>query len=221
MSDENIHGEHRKRMRSRYMQFGADAFETHQLLEMLLFNSIPREDTNPAAHKLLDTFSSRQLLSADINEMKSVHGIGEKSANLVRISIDTTVRLLIDNLAENPMNNDFIIRLYLYLCFSVKSERYAMAVFLNKKKCIISSKFIARGKLFRSDDYVGETVKLAKSQGAAGVIICHNHSNNVEEPSVEDYCLTMQFSRELEANGIEFLGHYIATGSNCVKVDLS
>ena len=47
---ENIHGGHRDRMRSRYLQEGPDGFADHELLEMLLYGCIPRGDTNPVAH---------------------------------------------------------------------------------------------------------------------------------------------------------------------------
>lgn len=55
---ENIHGGHRDRMRSRYLQEGPDGFADHELLEMLLYGCIPRGDTNPVAHLLLKEFGS-------------------------------------------------------------------------------------------------------------------------------------------------------------------
>ena len=52
----NIHEGHRDRMRSRFLQEGADGMATHEILEMLLYGTIPRGDTNEIAHHLLDDF---------------------------------------------------------------------------------------------------------------------------------------------------------------------
>ena len=46
---ENIHEGHRKRMKERFMKSGLDDFAPHNVLEFLLFYSIPRGDTNPIA----------------------------------------------------------------------------------------------------------------------------------------------------------------------------
>ena len=45
------HSGHRKRMRERFLKEGLDHFSKYQVLEMLLFYSIPRKDTNELAYK--------------------------------------------------------------------------------------------------------------------------------------------------------------------------
>ena len=54
MAEKNIHSEHRKRMRDKLQKYGSDVFAPHELLEMLLYFSIPQKNTNPTAHALLD-----------------------------------------------------------------------------------------------------------------------------------------------------------------------
>ena len=53
-----IHDGHRERMKARFREHGAEQFEDHQLLELLLFYALPRQDVNPLAHALLDHFGS-------------------------------------------------------------------------------------------------------------------------------------------------------------------
>ena len=48
---ENPHEKHRERMKQRFVEEGLNAFEDHQVLEMLLFYTIPRRDTNEMAHR--------------------------------------------------------------------------------------------------------------------------------------------------------------------------
>lgn len=51
---DNIHAHHRERMRKRIAKNGLDSLQDHEVLEYLLYPFIPRKDTNPIAHTLLD-----------------------------------------------------------------------------------------------------------------------------------------------------------------------
>ncbi len=75
------HAGHRKRVRERYRTGGLDPFAPHEVLELLLFSFIPRADTNPLAHRLLDHFGTvENVLRADPERLKKVSGIGQKTA---------------------------------------------------------------------------------------------------------------------------------------------
>ena len=52
-----MHEGHRERMRER-LYFHGDSMSDHELLEILLFYAVPRKNTNPTAHELLDCFAS-------------------------------------------------------------------------------------------------------------------------------------------------------------------
>ena len=52
------HYGHRERMRTRFQKSGLEGFQPHEILELLLFYALPRVDTNPIAHDLIDTFHS-------------------------------------------------------------------------------------------------------------------------------------------------------------------
>ena len=54
----NEHSGHRSRMRERFLHTHFAGFDEHQILEMILFYVYPRTDTNPLAHRLLETFGS-------------------------------------------------------------------------------------------------------------------------------------------------------------------
>lgn len=81
MKSTNIHTNHRSRMKKKFLENGGDNYYPHQLLEMLLFYTIPRIDTNPVAHRLLKRFANLEsVLNAGIEELKEVEGIGPASA---------------------------------------------------------------------------------------------------------------------------------------------
>ena len=77
----DIHGGHRERLRQRLMTEGVDNFEPHELLEFLLYYAIPRQNVNMLAHELLNYFGNlRNVLSADVQELTCVRGMGEHAA---------------------------------------------------------------------------------------------------------------------------------------------
>ena len=77
----SIHEGHRQRLKERYLREGLDHFEQHQVLELLLFYCVPRKDTNPIAHALLERFGSlSQVLEAPLPELMRIPGMGQSSA---------------------------------------------------------------------------------------------------------------------------------------------
>ena len=83
--EKEVHGGHRSRMRSKLLLHGARIFDSYELLEMLLYYTIPQRDTNPLAKSLLATFGGMSgVLSASKEELLAVPGVGERTASLIR-----------------------------------------------------------------------------------------------------------------------------------------
>ncbi len=88
----NLHEGHREALRNRFMREGGfDHFEDHQILELLLFYANTRQDTNPIAHELLDTFGSlKGVLEARPEMLTTVKGIGPQAATLISMVVPLT-----------------------------------------------------------------------------------------------------------------------------------
>ena len=82
-----IHDGHREKMRQRYLKSGLDGFADHEALELLLYYAIPRKDTNPIAHALMERYGSLSaVLTAPVEDLCKVEGIGENAAILLRLA---------------------------------------------------------------------------------------------------------------------------------------
>lgn len=96
IEDKDIHKGHRSRMKLKLEKYGPRIFDTYELLEMLLYYVIPYKDTNPIAKRLLAAFGSLDgVLSAPVEELARVDGIGERCAEFISL----TGRVMIEDLA--------------------------------------------------------------------------------------------------------------------------
>lgn len=93
---ENLHAGHRNRMREHMYSAGLDSFHPHEVAEILLFSSIPRANTNPIGHLLMQKFGNvKNMLEAKPEELLEVSGIGSASAayiSSIRDSISDDIR---------------------------------------------------------------------------------------------------------------------------------
>ena len=62
------HGGHRDRLRERAAKGGLDALPDYELLELLLFRSVPYKDTKPLAKDLLARFGGLEGIGAASHE---------------------------------------------------------------------------------------------------------------------------------------------------------
>ena len=69
--------DHRKRLRERFNSGGAAAIPDYELLELVLFRAIPRQDVKPLARALIDTFRDfNGVLSAPTGQLTKIKGCG-------------------------------------------------------------------------------------------------------------------------------------------------
>ena len=81
-----IHDGHREKMRRRFLQGGLEPFADHEALELLLYYAIPRRDTNPIAHALMERYGSlAAVLDAPVEDLQKVEGVGESAAVLLKL----------------------------------------------------------------------------------------------------------------------------------------
>ena len=81
-----MHENHRERVKNRFLSEGLDHFDAHNVLELLLFYSIPQKDTNEIAHLLIDRFGSLSaVLDAPFEDLIETPGIKEHSALLLKL----------------------------------------------------------------------------------------------------------------------------------------
>ena len=219
-NERSVHAGHRERMLKKYDKLGADAFEAHELLEMLLYFSISRHNTNEQAHHITDSFDSvEKVFSAKTDALTQINGIGEKSARLISLCRDCFRNLELSHSVKTPFDTNFKRSRYIYNWYKGKTVGTVMAMFLDEKLMFLESLTVSAGKMFRAESYPELILQKAISLKAKFVIISHSHSNNCTNPSVEDILLAGQIRTALGAHGIELINQYIVTEFDCIPTN--
>ena len=91
-SKKSEHSGHRQRLRRRFIENGLDGFEAHQALELYLFYAVPRRDTNPLAHRLLERYQTISgVCDAPIDELQRDFGLSESAAAMLKLLPEMSV----------------------------------------------------------------------------------------------------------------------------------
>jgi len=208
-----MHEGHRQRLLQRYLDSGLEGFAEHEVLELLLFYALPRVDTNPAAHRLIERFGSLAgVLEADPQELMQVEGIGERAAAFLTMFPDLLRAYEKSRLGVRP-----IIRTIKDACdyartllFGKPYEQFYV-VWLNTQGRVIHSERLSEGSVTESPVYVNKVAAAALRHRAAKGFIAHNHPGGNAQPSRADIETTQAVLRALSMLGIELIDHIIVS----------
>lgn len=108
------HEGHRSRMRERFSRDGFDNYRPHEVIEQILFECLPRVNTNEIGHDLIDRFGSVMgVLDATVDELCKVEGIGRKSAEYIASIKPTVGRVIEDQYRElGEVNREMAVFLF-------------------------------------------------------------------------------------------------------------
>ena len=215
-----IHDGHREKMRQRFMTGGLDAFADHEILELLLYYAIPRRDTNPIAHALMERYGSLPaVLAAPMEDLKRTEGIGESAAVLLHLVPQVCRRARLAQVGEDQvLNSSERAGAYLLECFDGESREVIYQLCLDRKGKLLACKRLGEGSVASADLDVRRLVENAILTGASAVILAHNHPSGVALPSDGDYTATMRVRAALNAIGIELADPIIVADGDFVSM---
>lgn len=148
-----IHDGHREKMRQRFMTGGLDAFADHEILELLLYYAIPRRDTNPIAHALMERYGSLPaVLAAPMEDLKRTEGIGESAAVLLHLVPQVCRRARLAQVGEDQVLNSSERRERILLeCFDGRAGRSSTSCAWSRKGKLLACKRLGEGSVASAD----------------------------------------------------------------------
>lgn len=215
-----MHDGHRQRKKNQFRLTGLDSFADHEVLELLLFYAIPRQDTNPIAHRLLDRFGTLDgVFKASTSELEKVEGMGESAATLIKLLFPVCRRVRTSALENEVVLHDYsaIGGYFMNHFYGEKNEVFYMACLDPKGKLI---------RCVRLDDGAPNSVAVSTRKivenaietGACSVVLAHNHPSGHATPSPEDVSVTREVRRALEAISVNLLDHVVVAEDEYISM---
>ena len=195
----------------RYISGGFDAFQPHEILELLLTFAIPRKDTNPTAHRLLDRFGSLHgVFQADREELMKVEGVGSSASLLISlfIPLENAYRQSLAGRKITISDRETLKAYCVSLYSEPKNESFYVLSFDSRLQLLHASE-VAKGTPDQVSVFPRTVLSTLLRHGATGCVLSHNHPAGTAEPSAEDLELTRTLSRLLESVGITLYDHII------------
>ena len=220
MATESIHKGHRERLKQRFLEEGLDNFTDIQVLELLLFYSIQRKDTNPIAHALLDHFGSlSRVLEAPIEELQKVPQITEHSAVLLKLVTELARYYQVDSAQQTEILTTLEdCGKYLVPRFFGRTKETVFLLCLDAKCKVLCCKELGEGSVNSASISVRKVVETALSSNATTVVLAHNHPSGIAVPSNEDIQTTQRIAAALNAVEIYLADHIVVADGDYVSM---
>lgn len=213
------HTGHRKRLKKKFIENGLDVFEPHEALEMFLFYAIPRKDTNPLAHRLLDRYLNLGgVCDAPIDELMNEFDLSESAAIYLKMIPEMSrlyyeSKLSCDNIIEvENIGEKFKIK------FIGRTNEAVALILGDAKGKMIYFDIVSKGSINSSDVPIRKIVDLSLRHNAKTAFIAHNHPSGSAFPTTEDIETTRVLRETLESIGVILVDHFIITEDDYISL---
>ena len=215
----SVHLGHRKRMIDRLR---TEKLYEHEQLEILLFNGLPRQNTNELAHRLLAKFGTTfNAVTAPMEELEKVEGIGANLAGYIKLFGDLLVKAMEAQLKKEAprtyrgLYESKSFTAYLSEHFKEETMEIFEVYFLDSKRNVyFYSRFLGENNhsvMFRPEELARLLVELKP----AGVVVAHNHPLGTQQPSLKDDENTQQCRLLCNMHNVMFCDHIVCGTDGC------
>jgi DNA repair protein RadC len=206
----HFHG-HRDRLRARFVEIGGEALPDYELLELVLFRSIPRRDVKPLAKDLIRRFGGfAEVVSASRQRLAEVDGVGEATVTDLKIIEASARRLARGAVAKRPLLSSWSAVIdYCRTAMAFAEKEQFRLLFLDKRNALIADEVQQSGTVDHTPVYPREVVKRALELSATAIILVHNHPSGDPTPSAADVRMTREIVDVAKPLGIAVHDHII------------
>lgn len=211
---------HRERLRERFMSAGAEALLDYELLELVLFRALPRQDTKPLAKALIERFKTfAEVINAPPHLLKEVKGVGDSVVTELKLIVAASERLMRGGIMDRPVLGSWSAVLdYCRATMAYHSTEVFRILFLDKKNTIIADEVQQEGTLDHLPVYPREVMKRALELSAASLVLVHNHPSGDPTPSKADIDMTRRLVETGSGLGVKIHDHIIVGRSGVVSL---
>ena len=185
----------------------------YELLELLLTFAIPRRDVKPLAKTLIARFNNfAGVINADLQDLMAVSGVKENTAIMLKMIAQGAKRMAWQQLkaADEAVIADYDAMIdYCRTAMAYNEVEEFRVIFLNSKFRVIAEETQQRGTINTVAIHPREVIKSGLENGAAAMIMVHNHPTGIVTPSQADISVTKTIRDAAKNCGIELFDHII------------
>ncbi len=203
--------DHRTRLRERFLHGGADAMPDYELLELVLFRAIPRQDVKPLARHLIEVFGDfAAVLSAPAARLREVKGVGDAVVTELKVVEAAAHRLARARVLQRQVISGWdTVVTYCRTVMAHRETEQFRVLYLDRKNVLIADEAQGKGTVDHVPVYPREVVKRALELNASALILVHNHPSGDPAPSREDIDMTGLIDAAARALSIVVHDHII------------
>ena len=167
-----------QRLKDRFVAGGPEALPDYELLELVLFNAIPRRDTKPVAKRLIERFGSfAEVVNAPPERLKEVKGVGDAAIMQLKLVRAGALRLMQGGIMQRPVLTSWTAVLdYCRAAMGFEAREQFRILFLDKKNRLIADEVQQEGTVDHTPVYVREIVKRSLELSASAIILVRKPS---------------------------------------------
>ena len=202
---------HRDRLRARFLHSHDEGIPDYELLELVLFRSIPRRDVKGLAKALIARFGSfAEVIAAPVERLREIDGIGESVATDLKIVEAAARRLAKGDVVKRPLLSSWssVIE-YCRAAMAFSEKELFRILFLDKRNALIADELQQSGTVDHTPVYPREVFKRALDLSATAIILVHNPPSGAPTPSPADIKVTREIADIAGSLGIVLHDHII------------
>jgi|TARA_Y100000296_G_scaffold28206_1_gene32898 DNA repair protein RadC len=200
-----------ERPREKLLECGPKALSDAELLAIFLRTGVKGKSAVDLARELLSDFGGlRPLLTANQADFCQPLGLGSAKFAQLQAVLEMARRHLAQGLQRgDALSSPQDTERYLQSQLRDKEHEVFACLFLDNQNRVIRYRELFHGTIDAAAVYPREVVKVALAEGAAAVILAHNHPSGIAEPSSADRAITERLQQALGLMDIRVLDHLV------------
>ena len=167
------------------MHGGSDALPDYELLELILFRAIPRQDVKPLAHQLMAEFGDfNRVITAPIDRLRAFKGVGDAVITELKIIEASAQRLARSKVLNKQVITSWDALVdYCHVTMAHRETEQFRVLYLDRKNVLIADEEQGKGTVDHVPVYPREVAKRALELNASAMILVHNHPSGIQRPA--------------------------------------
>jgi DNA repair protein RadC len=215
------HDGHRDRVRKKFLNGGFEGFYEHEVLEMLLFYSVPRRDTNEMAHRLIDRFHGlNNVWDAKMQLLQEVDGVTENSALLISI-VSQICKMYVNRVYdENELKLDSDESVYEFAMeqYAGVESQSLKVLFLDRRRNYVGCVDVcetAGANVVTIMNALRRVIERSQRYQTDYMVLMHNYPGDSVDYDGDDDSIVQSASRVLRHVGIVLVDYVVVCNDTC------